>query len=114
MPPETKDMATPSHGDLTRAEPQKKPPNCPAKMVIFTVNLLLGLVLSQLLPQWLEPAAYTTWQLLVKLCTMFCLSYIMIHVRVQPELSIAQPQMIPHAPVALDRSATSSTSTRAT
>jgi len=58
----------------------KKPPVCPAKMIVFTVNLLVGLVLSQLVPAWLSPDAYGVWAHVVKLCTMFCLSYIMIHV----------------------------------
>ena len=57
-----------------------KPPCCPAKMIVFTQNLLLGLLLSQLMPQWLSSEAYGTWAHVVKICTMFCLSYIMIHV----------------------------------
>mmetsp|Transcript_148927 Transcript_148927/g.387267 ORF Transcript_148927/g.387267 Transcript_148927/m.387267 type:complete len:571 (-) Transcript_148927:389-2101(-) len=55
-------------------------PACPVKILVFTVNLLIGLSVSQAVPGWLAPDAYHTWQQIVKLCTMFCLSYIMINV----------------------------------
>ena len=62
--------------------PRAKPPPvlCPAKMIVFTINLLVGLTLSQLIGSWFEPEAYAAWRTMVKICTMFCLSYIMIHV----------------------------------
>jgi len=51
-------------------------------MIIFTVNLLAGLLFSQLMPEWLAsaPQALSAWKTTVKVCTMWCLSYIMIHV----------------------------------
>ena len=62
------------------AAPAKPPPCCPRKMIIFTVNLLVGLTFSQLMPEWLMPGALGTWRTLVKVMTMWCLSYIMVHV----------------------------------
>jgi len=49
---------------------------------VFTVNLLLGLLLSQLVPEWLaiDASALGTWKAVVKFCTMWCLAYIMVHV----------------------------------
>ena len=55
------------------------PPVCPLKMVVFTVNLLVGLVVSQLLPTWWPSDVMAVWAHVIKICTMFCLSYIMIH-----------------------------------
>jgi len=51
-------------------------------MIVFTVNLLLGLLLSQLVPEWLasDASALGTWKAVVKFCTMWCLAYIMVHV----------------------------------
>ena len=49
-------------------------------MIVFTINLLVGLTLSQLIGSWFEPEAYAAWRTMIKICTMFCLSYIMIHV----------------------------------
>ena len=58
----------------------KPPPCCPVKMIVFTVNLLVGLVAASLLSRFVEPSIYGIWQHVVKICTMFCLSYIMIGV----------------------------------
>jgi len=55
-------------------------PACPVKILVFTVNLLIGLSISQAVPEWLGPDEYHTWQQVVKLATMFCLSFIMINV----------------------------------
>jgi len=64
------------------AEPVPAPPapTCPVKIIVFTVKLLIGLSISQAIPGWLAPAEYDTWKQIVKLSTMFCLSYIMINV----------------------------------
>ena len=72
--------AQPETAASSGAAPARPAPCCPAKMIIFTVNLLLGLLLSQLLPSWLDASGLSTWKATVKVCTMFCLSYIMIHV----------------------------------
>ena len=73
-----------SHGSSEHGapRPQKEPPCCPAKMVIFTVNLLLGLFLSQLIPEQLggHPVALRAWKSTIKVITMWCLAYIMVHV----------------------------------
>ena len=59
---------------------EKEPPCCPAKMIVFTVNLLIGLVLSQLVPEWLDGEPLYAYRTGVKILTMWHLSYIMIHV----------------------------------
>ena len=64
----------------------KKPPLCPKRLVLFCSNLFLGLLLSQLIPEWLEPEAYFTYRAVVKVVTMFHLSYIMINVGFEFEL----------------------------
>ena len=66
--------------DVTPTLPKKDPPCCPVKMIIFTVNLLVGLTVSQLVPEFLDGPSLGVWSTTVKCCTMFCLSYIMIHV----------------------------------
>jgi len=58
----------------------KPPPTCPARLVLFCANLMIGLVLSQLLPEWLEASTYETYKHVIKIITMFHLSYIMINV----------------------------------
>ena len=58
----------------------KGPPACPLRMVVFTVNLIVGLLFAQALPEWLSTDAYLSWMHVVKICTMLCLSYIMVHV----------------------------------
>ena len=58
----------------------KGPPACPVRMVVFTVNLIVGLLFAQALPEWLSTDAYLSWMHVVKICTMLCLSYIMVHV----------------------------------
>jgi Kef-type K+ transport system membrane component KefB len=66
--------------------PRRKPPLCPARLVLFCVNLFLGLVLSQLIPEWISPSAYSTYKHVVKVVTMLHLSYIMINVGFEFEL----------------------------
>lgn len=66
------------------------PPVCPLKMVIFTVNLLVGLLFSQLLPTWWSSSAMSVWSHVIKICTMFCLSYIMIHVGIEFDIDKSQ------------------------
>ena len=80
----------------------KEPPCCPAKMVLFTCNLLVGLLVSQLMPQWLDASGFGAWKTTVKVCTMFCLSYIMIHVGYDHLTSTSQgsvlmPKIMPSA-----------------
>jgi Kef-type K+ transport system membrane component KefB len=65
---------------------EKKPPICPARLVLFCANLFIGLILSQLIPEWLEPDTYFTWKHVVKIVTMFHLSYIMINVGFEFEI----------------------------
>jgi len=67
-------------GETSVDAPAKEPPVCPVKMIIFTVNLIVGLVLSQLAPEYLPPTVFFYYKQIVKLCTMFCLSFIMTHV----------------------------------
>jgi len=59
---------------------EKPPPVCPAKLILFCTNLFIGLIGSQLIPEWMDTNTYTTWKTVVKAITMFCVSYIMIHV----------------------------------
>jgi Kef-type K+ transport system membrane component KefB len=63
-----------------KVEKKDKAPKCPAKLIIFTCNLLIGLFLSQLMPTWLSDETFSWYKHGVKLTTMFCLSYIMISV----------------------------------
>jgi len=65
---------------LPISEKPKQPPTCPRKIIMFTVNLLFGLLVSQLIPTWLEADAYAVWAQVVKVCTQWCLAYIMVHV----------------------------------
>jgi len=60
--------------------PPKKPPCCPKQIAIFTVNLLIGLAWSSTMPLWAADDPLENWKLFVKICTMWCLSYIMVHV----------------------------------
>ena len=57
-----------------------KPPLVPTKLIVFTVNLVGGLVLSQLLPSALGESAHHVWSEVVAVFTMTCLSFIMINV----------------------------------
>lgn len=56
-----------------------KPPLVPPKLIIFTVNLVSGLVLSQILPGALGDAHHA-WSEVIAVLTMTCLSFIMINV----------------------------------
>ncbi len=56
------------------------------KVLIFSILLLLGLAGSQVLPGFLSPAQLPTYQASVKLLTMFCLGFIMIHVGYEFEI----------------------------
>lgn len=55
-------------------------PLCPAKLILFCTNLFIGLIGSQLIPEWMDTDTYTIWKHVVKMITMFCVAYIMIHV----------------------------------
>jgi len=57
-----------------------KAPACPFRLVVFCTNLFIGLIGSQLIAEWMDIETYATWKTGVKLVTMFCVSYIMIHV----------------------------------
>ena len=57
-----------------------KAPSCPVKILVFTVNLLVGLVVSQLIPTWLSGDDLHLWTEAVQCLTMFTLCYIMINV----------------------------------
>lgn len=59
---------------------------CPMKMIVFTINLLVGLAVSQAVPALLDAESYAAWKQTVKLCTMFCLSFIMIQVGLEFDL----------------------------
>lgn len=50
------------------------------KIIVFTINVLLGLVCSQLLAALLPEKVYKVWYEVVRIATMWCLSYIMINV----------------------------------
>jgi len=50
------------------------------KVVAFTVNLMLGLVLSQVIALVLDSHTYHVWVQVVQGITMWCLSFIMINV----------------------------------
>ena len=52
----------------------------PRKLAIFTVNLVGGLVLSQVLPSAMGDSVYHTWEEIITFATMTCLSFIMINV----------------------------------
>lgn len=54
--------------------------------MLFCGNLFLGLIFSQLVPEWLAPPQYNAWKQVVKIVTMFHLSYIMINVGFEFEL----------------------------
>ena len=43
---------------------------------MFCTNLFIGLVLSQAIPEWIETETYYTYKSVVKVVTMFHLSYI--------------------------------------
>eukprot|EP00931_Biecheleriopsis_adriatica_P089773 TRINITY_DN63855_c0_g1_i1.p1 TRINITY_DN63855_c0_g1~~TRINITY_DN63855_c0_g1_i1.p1 ORF type:complete len:484 (-),score=110.48 TRINITY_DN63855_c0_g1_i1:65-1459(-) len=65
---------------------QKEPPLCPARLVLFCCNLFIGLIFSQLIPDWMDSETYSTWKHVVKFITMCCVSYIMFHVGLEFEL----------------------------
>eukprot|EP00747_Dinoflagellata_sp_TGD_P025444 gnl/TRDRNA2_/TRDRNA2_131259_c0_seq1.p1 gnl/TRDRNA2_/TRDRNA2_131259_c0~~gnl/TRDRNA2_/TRDRNA2_131259_c0_seq1.p1 ORF type:complete len:556 (+),score=97.51 gnl/TRDRNA2_/TRDRNA2_131259_c0_seq1:76-1743(+) len=64
----------------------KDAPLCPAKLILFCTNLFIGLIGSQLIAEWMDPSTYSTWKAVVKMITMFCVSYIMIHVGFEFEI----------------------------
>jgi len=54
------------------AEPEKleKPaPVCPAKLILFCINLFIGLIGSQLVPEWMDTSTYSTWKHVIKAIT---------------------------------------------
>ena len=56
----------------------KQPPVCPRRLILFNFNLILGLLISQLIPEWLEGETYQRYQHAIRVITMFHLSYIMM------------------------------------
>lgn len=66
-------LATPKEG-------QEAVPLCPCRLILFCVNLFIGLISSQLIPEWMDSHTYSAWKSIVKMITMFCVAYIMIHV----------------------------------
>jgi Kef-type K+ transport system membrane component KefB len=61
------------------------------KVLIYSLLLIVGLIGSQLLPAALGGAFHSA-ELAIKLATMFCLSFIMIHVGYEFELDKANPR----------------------
>jgi len=59
---------------------EEKAPMCPCRLILFCTNLFIGLICSQLIPEAMVPETYFTWKRSIKGITMFCVSYIMIHV----------------------------------
>ena len=47
---------------------------CGAGLVLFCANLMIGLVLSQLLPEWLEANTYDTYKHVIKIITSICIA----------------------------------------
>lgn len=70
--------------------PAKPAPLCPARLLLFCTNLFIGLVGSQLIPEWMDTSTYSTWKSVIKLITMFCVAYIMIHVGFHFDLDKSQ------------------------
>jgi len=52
----------------------------PWKIIIFTTMLMIGLALSQILPMKMEHHAHERLEHGVEVATMFCLSFLMVHV----------------------------------
>lgn len=50
------------------------------KILVFTINVLIGLVLSQFLAAVLPEKVYKVWYEIARMATMWCLSFIMINV----------------------------------
>jgi Kef-type K+ transport system membrane component KefB len=65
---------------MAAAEKANKAPLCPCRLLLFCCNLFIGLIGSQLIPEWMDTNTYSTWKAVVKVITMFCVSYIMMHV----------------------------------
>ena len=62
------------------------PPICPARLILFCSMLLFGLTIGQILAEVMSAELYSTWKHVVKVVTMFHLSYIMINVGFEFEL----------------------------
>ena len=62
------------------------PPICPARLVLFCSMLILGLILGQVCAEAMPTDTYDTWKHVVKVVTMFHLSYIMINVGFEFEI----------------------------
>ena len=71
---------------------EKKEP-MPWKIIIFTLNLLVGLVLSQVLALTMDSDIYHTWAKFVAVTTMCCLSFIMINVGYEFNIDKSQMRM---------------------
>ena len=61
-------------------EAVKPPPLCPKRLILFCCNLFTGLILSQLIPEWIDAGTYKTYKHIIRVTSMFHLSYIMINV----------------------------------
>ena len=62
------------------------PPLCPARLILLCSMLFLGLTLGQITAEFMTAETYTTWKHVVKVITMFHLSYIMINVGFEFEI----------------------------
>lgn len=58
----------------------------PWKIIIFTTMLMIGLALSQILPMKMEHHAHERLEHGVEVATMFCLSFLMVHVGYELDL----------------------------
>ena len=57
-----------------------KDPCCPPRLLLFCCNLYVGLILGQVCAELMPADVYSTWKQVIKIVTMFHLSYIMINV----------------------------------
>jgi len=58
----------------------------PWKIINFTIMLMMGLALSQILPLHLEHHTYEKIEMISECLTMFCLSFLMVHVGYELDL----------------------------
>ena len=63
-----------------------KAPCCPRRLLMFCTNLFAGLILGQVCAETMPADVYSTWKHVVKIVTMFHLSYIMINVGFEFEI----------------------------
>ena len=77
------DLSLPDHVDVAKP---KKPPMCPARLILFCCNLYIGLFLSQIIPELVTTDFYFKYKQVVKVATYWHLSYIMINVGFEFEI----------------------------